>query len=111
MILPLEKYDNQDVILEAGNYTFPFYFDLPINIPTSFNAPCGRVRYWIQAVIGKSWSQDRFTHTSFSVINKHDLNLIPNLENPVTDTKVFNSGLCKSKPVEISFDIQKSKLI
>ena len=108
----LEKQGNQEeLVLDIGKHEFRFSFDLPNGIPTSFESSNGRIRYWIEGVIDKKMSLDRHTHTTFTVINKHDLNMIPGLRVPtsVNHKKEFYWGPLKSKPVEITFDIQKSK--
>lgn len=109
-IVCLSKSPDQENFLDTQEYVFPFDFVLPHNIPTSFESFDGRIRYWVQGVIDIPWSLNRYTHATFTVINKMDLNAVPQLQIPkgATDRKVFCCGPCKSKPVDVTFDIQKS---
>ena len=106
----MEKHGERDLYLDVGEQIFPFHFDLPAGIPTSFETSSGRIRYWIQGIIEVSSSSKRYTHRTFTVINKYDLNAIPSLAIPigVADRKQFCCGFCRSKPVDISFDVRKS---
>lgn len=106
-----EKSDD-NTNMNSGEYTFPFSFDLPYFIPTSLEAPDARIRYCILGVIDIPWAFNYYTHTTFTVIYKYDLNIMPSLKAPVgvNDRKVFCCGPCKSRPVDISFDIQKGIL-
>ena len=49
------KPGNQDLYLEAGDYSFPFSFTLPPNLPSSFEVWHGHIRYRITATIDVPW--------------------------------------------------------
>lgn len=113
--LCLAKSNSQDhLCIEAGNpKVFSFEFQLPLMIPTSFESKRfkGHIRYWVQGVIDIPWSFNRYTHTTFTVINTLDLRSAPSLFNPigVSDRKFYCCGPCQSSPVEISFNANKCK--
>ena len=56
--------------IPAGEYEFPFQFQLPENIPSSFMSEHGRVAYSVTGVI-----DDQETVAFFSVVCEYDLNL------------------------------------
>ena len=49
------KQTEDDLYLDFGEYIYPFSFDLPVNIPASFEHSFGFVRYSVNAVIDMSW--------------------------------------------------------
>ena len=49
------KQTDDDLYLDFGEYIYPFSFDLPVNIPASFEHSFGFVRYSVNAVIDMSW--------------------------------------------------------
>lgn len=72
--------DAPKITLLRGTYCYPFQFQLPENIPSSFEGEYGHVRYTVKATIEKP---KRFTHvtkTAFSVIGSLDLNTIPQID-------------------------------
>ena len=61
--------------IAAGEYEFPFQFQLPENIPSSFVGEHGRVAYSVTGVIDRPWKFDHETVAFFSVVHDYDLNL------------------------------------
>lgn len=47
------KHDNKELFLEPGDYNFRFNLTLLSSLPTSFEHQYGRVRYSINATMGK----------------------------------------------------------
>ena len=57
--------------LSVGNHAFPFSFELPANIPSSFEGKHGHVRYKITAAID---DPQKKTELVFTVLTPYDLN-------------------------------------
>ena len=51
----LARQGNQDAYMEVGEFSYPFEFVLPPNIPTSFEHSIGRTRYSIDGTIDIPW--------------------------------------------------------
>lgn len=45
-------------ITEPGEIRVPFEFDIPISTPSSYEGPCGFIRYTLVAKIERSWAKD-----------------------------------------------------
>ena len=108
----MEKPMNNDLYLETGEYNHPFRFLLPeSNLPTSYEYYSAYIRYWLKATIDIPWSINKHAIRCLTVINPLDLNLLPALRQSygVTDTKIICCGPCKSDPITIDFNTNKSK--
>jgi hypothetical protein len=66
-------------MMQPGEYSFQFSYQLPANIPTSFENDHGHVRYTAKAVIDRPWKFDHETKAGFTVIYILDLNADPSL--------------------------------
>ena len=62
---------NATTELSIGNHEFPFSFELPANIPSSFEGKHGHVRYKVTATIDDPKKKTEFF---FTVLTPHDLN-------------------------------------
>lgn len=60
--------------LTAGRHTYPFTYQLPQDIPSSFEGKYGYVRYFAKGIIDKPWKFDHETMKCFTVICPLDLN-------------------------------------
>lgn len=47
----LTNQTNEDLYLETGDYSFPFEFILPKNLPSSFQHDLGKIKYSLKGVI------------------------------------------------------------
>ncbi|KAK7451817.1 hypothetical protein BaRGS_00039809 [Batillaria attramentaria] len=63
--------------MPPGTYEFPFAFDLPLDLPPSFEGDYGYIRYWAKATIDRPWMFDQHTKQAFTVITNLDLNKEP----------------------------------
>ncbi|KAK7495975.1 hypothetical protein BaRGS_00012676 [Batillaria attramentaria] len=63
--------------LPAGQYTYPFQFQLPSNAPTSFEGQYGYLRYWAKVTIERPSNNDQSAKKVFTVICPVDLNRDP----------------------------------
>ncbi|XP_045216633.2 arrestin domain-containing protein 3-like [Mercenaria mercenaria] len=89
------------VKLQAGKYSYPFNFQLPPGVPSSYEATIGRVRYFIQSDIDIPWAFDKHTRRMITVVNLLDLNTVPNAMNGATksDQKTLCCLCCESDPI------------
>ncbi|KAH9523028.1 Arrestin domain-containing protein 3 [Bulinus truncatus] len=96
--------------LPPGTYTYPFQFQLPPGLPSSFEAHTGHVRYTVSSNIDKPWKFDHKTKRPFTVISILDLNQLPNAANGLTASKQKHLCClcCKSGPIQATFHIDRS---
>ncbi|XP_008499160.1 arrestin domain-containing protein 2 isoform X3 [Calypte anna] len=67
--------DNGEVtILQAGRHEFPFTFQLPETLATSFEGKHGSVRYWVKAKLHRPWATVKKVKKEFTVIEPIDIN-------------------------------------
>ncbi|XP_007533241.1 LOW QUALITY PROTEIN: arrestin domain-containing protein 2 [Erinaceus europaeus] len=60
--------------LPAGRHEFPFSFELPVSLVTSFEGRHGSVRYSVKATLRRPWVPARRARTAFTVIEPVDIN-------------------------------------
>ncbi|KAG6798960.1 arrestin domain-containing protein 17 [Apis mellifera caucasica] len=65
---------NSRMTIPFGYHEYPFNFQLPHNIPSSFEHKYGHVRYTIKVVMDRPWRFDHQTKIAFTVISTLDLN-------------------------------------
>ncbi|XP_051495443.1 arrestin domain-containing protein 2 isoform X2 [Apus apus] len=67
--------DNGEVtVLQAGRHEFPFTFQLPESLATSFEGKHGSVRYWVKAKLRRPWAPVKKVKKEFTVIEPIDIN-------------------------------------
>ncbi|XP_059470817.1 arrestin domain-containing protein 17-like isoform X2 [Neocloeon triangulifer] len=101
------KNSSEELILEPGNYTYPFYCTLPANLPSSFEGDFGFIRYSLKAEVDRPWKFDYKAKALFTVTCPLDLNGSPELVAPVRKEKfkTFGCCCCVSGPLNIIFTI------
>ncbi|CAK9794945.1 Arrestin domain-containing protein 3 [Anthophora quadrimaculata] len=60
--------------IQSGFYTYPFSFQLPHSIPSSFEHTYGYVRYTVKATIDRPWKFNHECKAAFTVISSLNLN-------------------------------------
>ena len=70
-------YDGDKVELEVDSHELPFKLTLPKNIPSSFEASDGSVRYYLEATIDRPLAVDATSTRFFTVVSPVDLNMNP----------------------------------
>lgn len=60
-----------------GVYSFPFEYELPIDIPISIEGKYGYVRYKVIAALNRPRLLDKKYKESFTVTKLFDINLFP----------------------------------
>ncbi|KAG7213632.1 hypothetical protein KM043_002880 [Ampulex compressa] len=71
----LSAHGNSSISIPIGQHKYSFKFQLPNNIPCSFEHELGHVRYTLKAVINRPWKFDHECKAAFTVISSLDLNL------------------------------------
>ncbi|KAL3866416.1 hypothetical protein ACJMK2_043717 [Sinanodonta woodiana] len=91
----------EDIILLKGVYNYPFKFQLPLNIPSSYESFNGRVGYAVIVAVDNPWPFGLETMGHFTVVSLLDLNKLPNVANggTVEDEKTLCCLCCKSGPI------------
>ncbi|XP_010022038.1 PREDICTED: arrestin domain-containing protein 2, partial [Nestor notabilis] len=71
-VLPTDN--GEATVLQAGRHEFPFTFQLPETLATSFEGKHGSVRYWVKAKLHRPWSTVKKVKKEFTVIEPIDIN-------------------------------------
>lgn len=97
-------------ILPAGRHTFPFVYQLPHNLPSSYESHIGNVRYQLKGTIDKPWKFDHTTKKVFTVVSMLDLNTQPSAACPLqgNNTKFLCCLCCKTGPISAMFRIDRT---
>ena len=95
--------------LEAGLHRFPFSFALPPNLPSSFEAHKGHVRYEAKGEIIRSWKFHHHCRKIFTVNGIMDLNMNPQCKESDSrkDLKTFGCCCCKSGPLSANISSKR----
>lgn len=94
--------------LPAGHHEFPFSFQLPLTLVTSFEGKHGSVRYCIKATLHRPWAPARRAKKVFTVIEPVDINT-PALLAPQAGAreKLARSWYCNRGLVSLSAKIDR----
>uniref|UniRef100_A0A8C0WJK4 Arrestin C-terminal-like domain-containing protein n=1 Tax=Castor canadensis TaxID=51338 RepID=A0A8C0WJK4_CASCN len=94
--------------LPAGRHEFPFSFQLPLALVTSFEGKHGHVRYCVKATLHRPWFPVRRARKAFTVIEPLDINT-PALLAPQAGTreKVARPWYCARGLVSLSAKIDR----
>ncbi|CAK9830311.1 Arrestin domain-containing protein 3 [Anthophora retusa] len=65
---------NHKMTIDGGFYKYPFSFQLPYSIPSSFEHTDGYVRYTVKATIDRPWKFNHECKAAFTVISSLNLN-------------------------------------
>ncbi|KAK7861786.1 hypothetical protein R5R35_011958 [Gryllus longicercus] len=92
-----------DMVLPSGEHVYPFSYILPYNIPSSFEGSYGHVRYTVKVKVDRPWKFDYDCKVAFTVLTPLDLNLEPNMQEPVQNTKekYLCCCCCRSGPITL----------
>ncbi|XP_032568025.1 arrestin domain-containing protein 2 isoform X2 [Chiroxiphia lanceolata] len=66
--------NGESTVLQAGKHEFPFTFQLPETLVTSFEGKHGSVRYWVKAKLHRPWATVKKAKREFTVIEPIDIN-------------------------------------
>lgn len=87
--------------LSPNSYTYPFCVQIPLGVPSSYEAHIGRVRYVLSASVDRPWAFDMHAKHMITVMDPLDLNTMPQLMNGAekTDQKTLCCLCCESDPI------------
>jgi len=96
-ILENPEDSTQVITLEPGDHRYPFRFQMPREIPESFQAPCGSVSYSCKTIVNlpSASSPNPVNSSNYQfekpfIVKAHlDINIVPNANTPV--------GFCNTK--------------
>lgn len=100
---------SDNMILKPGSYRYPFQFQLPPAMPSSFEGHFGRVRYYVKATMDKPWAFDEDITHYYTVVNLLDLNMQPDASKPgeAANSKTLCCLCCESGPITGKHRINK----
>ncbi|KAL3866413.1 hypothetical protein ACJMK2_043714 [Sinanodonta woodiana] len=90
MALLEKKPDQRKLTLLRGVYMYPFSFQLPFDIPNSYQGNAGFVRYEVTVTVVRHWAFNKSKTFPFTVISHLDLNTLPfvNIQGVAEDEKI-----------------------
>lgn len=101
--------------VSAGEYVYPFEYELPNNIPYSVEGKYGEIYYGIKVVLFTPHAIDKEVRLPLTVIRYEDLNTMPLLKYPKSDevAKTFCSLCCcfRNSPLILSASIPFSGMV
>ncbi|XP_072457780.1 arrestin domain-containing protein 2 isoform X2 [Notamacropus eugenii] len=105
-LLPRDSGDT--TTLQPGRHEFPFTFQLPTTLVTSFEGKHGSVRYWVKAKLHRPWGTAKRARKDFTVIEPIDINT-PALLAPQAGVKekMARAWYCNRGPVSITAKIDR----
>ena len=95
--------------LESGVHNFPFSFVLPQNLPSSYEARMGHVRYEAKGEIVRSWKFNHHCRKIFTVNGILDLNQNPQCREPDSRKDLKTLGCCCFQSGPISATISSKR--
>ncbi|BFZ02476.1 hypothetical protein BsWGS_05515 [Bradybaena similaris] len=98
------------VDLAQGRHVFPFQFQIPQGLPSSFEGFHGHIRYTVKCTIDKPWKFDHTTKRPFTIISILDLNQQPNCLQRIqgANQKTLCCWCCKSGPIHATFYVDRA---
>ncbi|XP_055850849.1 arrestin domain-containing protein 3-like isoform X2 [Episyrphus balteatus] len=99
--------------LDIGTYEYKFECALPSECPSSFEGLYGRIRYDTKIIVNRPYAFNKSYKMGFNVLKIYDLNPLPELRIPtkLEELKHFCCGPCKSRPLVISLEIQRTSFV
>ena len=113
-VMHIPQHAEDDCILMAGHYSFPFELQLPQHIPTSFEYIYGQIRYTISGNLTTDTPTiNKIVKLSISVIRIVDLNLNLALRQPsnAKNIQAFNYCCFKKEPIEAKLLLFKGAFV
>ncbi|XP_015172980.1 PREDICTED: arrestin domain-containing protein 2-like [Polistes dominula] len=86
--------EENEVELPVGESVYYFSFQLPINIPCSFEHHIGHIRYTAKAIVDIPWKFNWNTKSAFTVVTGFDLNPVSHQCVGIDDETLKNFHCC-----------------
>lgn len=105
--------DASESIIPAGPQAFPFKFELPVRLPSSFQGSNGTVQYYLHAKIKRPHLFEYEARTVFQINGQLDLNVYPGAAEPTEIRKERNACClcCKTGPLGFSFRLTRTGFV
>lgn len=98
-----------NIVMDAGTYTYTFSCPIPANCPSSFEGTYGHIRYLVKVTFIRNGAADRIQNVGFTVLKLLDLNQESKLlQNPATNDAMENVCFFLSKPIHMKVDLQQT---
>ena len=111
--LDLAILDKETEIIQIGNHEYPFSIKLSDNLPSTFQHENGKIQYSVKALIDIPWAFDKEVKKYFVIMSQVDLNEFPGLNElkTIAEDKYLGFGLFKSKPIKVTFTLEKTGFV
>lgn len=92
------------LVIQSGIHRYDFTCYLPSQLPASFEALHGNIRYNVEAVLDIPWGFNKEFKLQFTLVRHDDLNHFPELAIPTSaeEVKQFCCCFCLSDPMLIT---------
>ncbi|XP_044755834.1 arrestin domain-containing protein 3-like [Coccinella septempunctata] len=103
-----------ETYLGPGIFNYPFSFQLPPNLPSSFTNQHGYIRYGVRGIIDIPWGLDYESTQNFELVSPIDLNTFPmECFQPVSrsDSKTVCCWCCSQGDISLDININKTAFI
>lgn len=103
--------DNIEVA--SGTHRYDFACSLPSQLPASFEASHGHIRYTVEAVLDIPWRFDKETKVQFTLVRLNNLNEFPDLKLACRSEEIkrFCCSFCESQPLIMTVTLPFSGFI
>lgn len=98
------------VKMASGTYRYEFACPLPPQLPASFEATLGHIRYNVEAVLDIPWRFDKESKLQFTIVRNDDLNEFMDLKLPCKSEEIkrFWCLCCETDPLIITVTLPYS---
>lgn len=102
-----------DMMMAVGTYAYNFECVIPPQCPPSFEGTYGRIRYDTKVTLVRGFLLNKSYSKAFNVLAVSDLNRSRHLLYPTSGETIKNfcCGPCKSKPLILTGNIQKTGFV
>lgn len=99
--------------IPSGTHRYEFSVRMPSEVPASFEALNGHIRYNVEAVLDVPWDFDQEFKLPFNVFRVFDLNFHPELKIPCKSEEIkrFCCCFCQSEPLVMTVTVPQSGFV